>query len=397
MNPRKNLVLALIIAAIAFLSFHLPGLPVRFDWRWHDLIESHRSERTSSWAPHTDLSLSGLDAAGQDLLAAAMLIQRANEPLLFDLPGVVGTGVGWNEAGQPLIKVFVDPGATVTALATIPASLANFPVSIQRAGPFYALPAQEAVTLLAGAAAGARDGGGLLPTSRFDRPVPMGVSTGHTRSTAGTIGAVVTDGTKRYALSNWHVFVPGGKARIGDELLQPGPVDGGIQPADVIGTLAAFEPVALSPFASNRIDAAIAETDQVMPRTPADGYGSPRSETLAASPGLKVQKYGRTTGLTFGEVDAINASINVNYGSAGSQIGRFTGQIVLCCDMSQGGDSGSLIVAHDVDANGDPGPNDRRPVALLFAGDRRLTIANPIDLVLERFGVTVVGDEEGGR
>ena len=32
-------------------------------------------------------------------------------------------------------------------------------------------------------------------------PVPMGVSTGHTRSTAGTIGAVVTDGERRYALS----------------------------------------------------------------------------------------------------------------------------------------------------------------------------------------------------
>ncbi len=389
MTPRKNLVLALVIAAIAFLLFHLPGVPVRFDWHWDHASSPGNSEGVTPVAPRSEAEMSGTGTTGQDRLAAAMLVQRRHEVDLFELPGVVGTGVGWTDAGKLAIKVFVDPNATFAT--ALPASFGDFPVSIQHAGPFYALPAQEAVT------GRAQDGEGQRPSSRFDRPVPLGVSTGHTNSTAGTIGAVVTDGSKRYALSNWHVFVPAGKARVGDELLQPGPIDGGIRPADVIGTLAAFEPVALSPFASNRIDAAIALTDQVMPRTPADGYGSPRSETLAASPGLGVQKYGRTTGLTFGKVDAINASINVNYGSAGSQVGRFTGQIVMCCDMSQGGDSGSLIVAHDVDANGNSGPNDRRPVALLFAGDQRLTIANPIDLVLDRFGVTVVGEEEGGR
>ena len=44
---------------------------------------------------------------------------------------------------------------------------------------------------------------------------------------------------------------------------------------------------------------------------------------------------------------------------------------------------GSLIVTDG------RGRKDRRPVALLFAGSPNTTIANPIDLVLDRFGVTV--------
>jgi len=367
MNPRKNLVLALVIASMAYVSSQVE-LPISFD------LNLDHVDRKS-----TEEALGKLQRQmfGDPQLARAMRIQERNENRLFGLPGVIGTGVGWSDSGSPVIKVFLDRDATMPVLAQ---ELGGFPLVVQRAGPFTVFPND-----------------GLLPNSRFERPVPMGVSTGHTSSTAGTIGAVVTDGSQTYALSNWHVFVPAGKAKVGDELLQPGPIDGGVQPADVIGTLAAFEPVVLSPFAGNRIDAAIARTDQVMARTPADGYGSPQSVTIAAKPGLRVQKYGRTTGLTMGEVDSVNASINVNYGSAGSQVARFTGQIILCCDMSQGGDSGSLIVAHDVDADGNPGPDDRKPVALLFAGDRRLTIANPIDLVLDRFGVTIVGEEEAGR
>ena len=48
--------------------------------------------------------------------------------------------------------------------------------------------------------------------------------------------------------------------------------------------------------------------------------------------------------------------------------------------VSDGGDSGSLVV--DI-----PGGH---PVGLLFAGDSLHTLANPIELVLNRFGATVV-------
>src|SRR6185312_2014289 len=50
--------------------------------------------------------------------------------------------------------------------------------------------------------------------------------------------------------------------------------------------------------------------------------------------------------------------------------------------FSNGGDSGSLIVGDDANLN---------PVGLLFAGSSTITIANRIDLVLNRFGVTIDG------
>jgi hypothetical protein len=406
MTPRRNLVLAIAVAILGYVGMLWFDPPVTAPW-----------PPGTIWAPGPGVAPTprpSADRDGQEALLAAIRAQTRYEDFLFGFAEVVGTGVGWTTGGTMALKVFVEPGGT----PSLPATLDGFPLVIKEAGPFYALGtvppgffqesaapamaqesgqesavAQESYGTGLRAAGRPADASVRLPTSRFERPVPMGVSTGHTGSTAGTIGAVVTDGALRYALSNWHVYVPAGVGKVGDSLLQPGPYDGGAAPADVIGTLAAFEPVVLSMFANNRIDAALALTDQVAPHTPPDGYGSPRSETMEARPGLEVKKYGRTTGFTFGTVDAINASINVNYGSSG-KVGRFVGQIMICCSVSAGGDSGSLIVAHDVDRNGDPGPNDRRPVALLFAGDATNTIANPIDLVLDRFGVTIVGDEE---
>jgi len=370
MGPRKNLILAIMTAALGYLGIIFYGGDVSAPWPdW------------TIWAPGPGVAPTPAWESRPQSIEAAIRAQHDTEDWLFSLPSVIGSGVGWTEDGRVALRVFVEPGHALS----LPSILEGFPVLVTEAGPFYAGD-PAAVT----AATDDRD---LLPTSRFDRPVPVGVSTGHLNSTAGTIGALVTDGRDTYALSNWHVFVPAGKAALGDPLLQPGPYDGGANPADVIGTLAAFEPVVLSPLASNRIDAAIAKTDQVSPLTPSNGYGSARSRTIKARPGLKVKKYGRTTGLTFGEIESINTSINVNYGSAGSQTARFTGQIIICCSFSAGGDSGSLIVADDVDSEGEAGANDRRPVALLFAGDQVRTIANPIDLVLKRFGVEIVEAE----
>ena len=378
MTPRRNLILALGIAAATCAAVGIHWTLTSWPTRPPTLPPPRLPTRPPVQPPGT---------SAQELLTAAMQVQSDNESALFALPGVVGVGIGFTDAGTPTIKVFVDPASPVgpAGIPDIPTELGLFPVTVQPAGPFRVLPPEPA------AISGSDEG--PVPTGRFERPVPMGVSTGHTLSTAGTIGAVVTDGERRYALSNWHVFVPGGEGRVGDNLLQPGPVDGGADPGDAIATLAAFEPVVLSLFASNRIDAAVARTDEVLPETPVGGYGSPRSTTMAAKPGLQVQKYGRTTRLTVGEVEAVNASINVTYGSAGSQVGRFVGQIMVCCNFSAGGDSGSLIVARDRDRDGNAGPNDRKPVALLFAGDGRLTIANPIDLVLDRFDMTIVGED----
>ena len=219
--------------------------------------------------------------------------------------------------------------------------------------------------------------------------MPIGVSTGQPDVTAGTIGARIVVGGAVYALSNNHVFANRNQARVGDNILQPGRADGGADPSDAIGTLHDFEPIRFcQPFPmcpENRIDAAIAATTvaDLDNRTPSNGYGSPRSRTVKARLGMAVQKYGRTTGHTHGQISGVNATMNIGFRDRSA---RFSGQIVITGGGFSGpGDSGSLIVAEG------GGSNDRRPVALLFAGSQTSTLANPIDLVLDRFGAEIDG------
>jgi len=319
-------------------------------------------------------------------LEIAMDVQEANTPDLMSDPNVVGTAVGLNEKGRPVILVFTISGQA----RGIPRSLEGFPVVVKVTGEIFALdrPPHSHATDSDGDSTPPAECGS---TTERCRPAYIGVSTGHPDITAGTIGCRVTDGTDVYALSNNHVYADENWASIGDQVIQPGTFDGGSSPADDIGTLADFEPIVFSTSAEteNTIDAAItlSSTDDLGNATLSDGYGTPKSETVAASINLKVKKYGRTTGLTKGRVTAINATVNIGYDSG---VARSVNQIIIePGSFSAPGDSGSLIV---VDGKGKNSADDRRPVGLLFAGSFFVTIANPIDLVLSSFGVTVDGE-----
>jgi hypothetical protein len=84
-----------------------------------------------------------------------------------------------------------------------------------------------------------------------------------------------------------------------------------------------------------------------------------------------------------GRITGVHATIDVSYRTGTA---RFEDQIVISGDgFSAGGDSGSLIVTKGVLLG------DRRPVGLLFAGSPSTTLANPIDVVLDRFGIRIDG------
>jgi hypothetical protein len=74
------------------------------------------------------------------------------------------------------------------------------------------------------------------------RPAPGGVSIGHKAITAGTLGCYVTSGEtgERMILSNNHVLANSNAGYPGDEILQPGPYDGGEIDNDLIATLYKF-------------------------------------------------------------------------------------------------------------------------------------------------------------
>ena len=315
-------------------------------------------------------------------------VQEAYTDSLMAKSGVVGTAIGSGQGAQPIVLVLVEHGA----VTGIPTSLEGVPVRSLVTGKIYALKPDKP-----GGGQGGGSGKGdpsVDPTARFDRPVPIGVSTGHPDITAGTIGCRVTDtdgdGNKvYYALSNNHVYADENNANIGDAVIQPGNFDGGSSPADDIGTLHNYVIIDFL-VGDNKVDAAIALSSpaDLGNATPSDGYGVPKSTTVTAYVNQKVKKYGRTTGLTKGQVFALNATVNVGYSTG---VALFVNQIVISPgSFSAGGDSGSLVV---VDGKGRDKADDRKPVGLLFAGSPSFTIANPIDDVLSAFGVAIDGEQ----
>jgi hypothetical protein len=306
-------------------------------------------------------------------IKSAITVQDRHAHALMGLPEVVGMAVGLNEVGKPVILVFT---REVVKAGNIPEHLEGIPVTVKTTGEIFAmktLPIKVAK---------------IKPTSWFQRPVPIGVSTGNEgECSAGTIGARVKDETSVYALSNNHVYALENTASIHSSILQPGLYDTNcvFDPQNSIGTLFDFEPIIFSTTASNIIDAAIglSSLDLLGKATPSDGYGTPKSATVSPKIYQSVQKYGRSTGLTKGTVVGINATINVGYSSGTA---RFVNQIVIYSSKPfiKPGDSGSLLVTY-------PG---RNPVGLLFAGNVSGTyaIANPIEEVLKRFGVIIDGE-----
>ncbi|MEY4540166.1 MAG: hypothetical protein RLZZ306_1923 [Bacteroidota bacterium] len=214
------------------------------------------------------------------------------------------------------------------------------------------------------------------------RPFYGGYSIAHKSVTAGTAAALVIDRnatkpSKYYVLSNCHVLANSGvNVAIGDPVLQPGPADGGILPADKVGKLSRFVPIVFSPLANNLVDCAIAELD-TLEHYGGEIYGIGYQRGIAnVAVNTLVQKTGRTTGYTKGKVTAINATVNIGFGPLGTA--RFINQIITT-DMSAPGDSGSLVL--DMNDNA---------VGLLFAGSDVVTIINPIAAVLNSLSIVLV-------
>jgi hypothetical protein len=307
-------------------------------------------------------------------IQAVMAVQNRHTKKLMADPDVVGTATGLTASGKPAIVVLAKK---MLQAGLIPESLEGIPVVVRVTGEIISMKGRPS----------GKSKNTVDPTKRFDRPVPIGISTGNTgECSAGTIGARVTDGTDVYALSNNHVYALENAASTGSQVIQPGLYDTNCiyDANNVIGTLSDFISIDFT-GGDNVVDAAIARssTDILGNSTPSNGYGTPKSTTISASVNQAVQKYGRTTSLTKGTVTAINATVDVSYSSGTA---RFIKQIIVSSlkPFIKPGDSGSLLVT-------DPG---RNPVGLLFAGNGsgKLAIANPIEEVLDSLDVTIDGE-----
>jgi hypothetical protein len=318
---------------------------------------------------------------------------------LLSLPNVVGIGIGYKvserrRTDEISVVVLVRqkiPLAGLAKTALIPQEVNGVRTDVMQVGDIRPLQAR---------------------TSRW-RPVPAGVSLGHYKITAGTFGCMVYDRTdgKPLMLSNNHVLANSNDASSGDAILQPGSADGGQVDRDTIGYLERFCPIRFNtsppacnlakgyadvgnaiarlagskhrlqalqvhPMASNLIDAAVARPmnlgvlqDMILEIGVIKGITAPTLNML-------VRKSGRTTALTTGEITVLETTVTVNYGW--DLMATFEDQI-LTNPMSQGGDSGSLLVAG----------NAPLAVGLLFAGSDQVTIHNPIQAVFTYLKVQV--------
>lgn len=218
-----------------------------------------------------------------------------------------------------------------------------------------------------------------LETNVTRSTLQPGNSIGHVDVSAGTFGAVVTDGKSNYILSNSHVLANSGLGKKGDNILYPGPADGGVSPADIIAKLHAFKPFVVGGKYENTVDCAIAKPvpDKAGSINAAiKGIGVPKG-TIKAVRGMKLVKVGRTTGKTEGEVKDIHFRFIVDYPGVG-EVG-FKNQ-VFCTRYSKPGDSGSLVIDK---ASG-------KAMGLHFAGADGGSIFNPIDEVLSALKIKLV-------
>lgn len=319
---------------------------------------------------------------------------------LLKLKNVVACGVGYKETDEgvtdkPAVVVSVSrklPEAQLAATDLVPKEIGGVATDVVETGEFMAMLAASDTD----------------PRRKWAPPVPPGVSIGHTKVTAGTLGCLVRRGDAVYILSNNHVLANLNKASIGDQIIQPGRHDGGTKD-DVIATLADF--VALDfggeesrcDFASstakvlnfaaqatgsshrlipiletsgmNKVDAAIAlPTDASTVSSEILHIGTPKGHKNATL-GMNVRKSGRTTGYTEGRIIQIEVTTQVTYGG---QTVHFQGQLMASA-MSGAGDSGSAVL----DGEGNV-------VGLLFAGSDVATLINPIGLVLQALNVEIV-------
>lgn len=314
---------------------------------------------------------------------------------LFSKPNVVAAGIGYKrvqgkKTGTPCIVCSVEkkvPSSELTRRQFIPAGFSGIPTDVYPVGLIHALG---------------------LPTGRF-RPAPGGVSIGHVHITAGTLGCLVRKGGRAYILSNNHVLANSNSANMGDMILQPGPADGGDISKDQIARLDAFIPIRFenetrnclltrsvtgafnfiarlagsgtrlfakeSAQTPNLADCAIAEplsegdvTDDILQTGMITGIAAGELD-------MKIRKSGRTTGLTEGTIEQVDATVRVNFGAGKTAL--FSDQLIAG-DMSRGGDSGSVVLSAGNEILG-----------LLFAGSTNTTIINRIENVFTLLDISL--------
>jgi hypothetical protein len=335
---------------------------------------------TASVGPVDVPDLAGAAAAAAEDEDVAVEYTRRAEPF----GGLAIQSVGF-EAGvrDAKVHIYLTRGSS-RLIKSLPGDIDGVPVRAHKMGP---------ITVRPEAASTATNRGHLF--ERKNR-VCCGSSCAPTsENCTGTLGAIVQKGQARqlYLLSNNHVFAGCNHVPQNQPILAPSSNDGNPTvraPGEIgrhheIHELRSGNPVFVNPCDADLALARATEPNEISSwqGDDVDGYDTPsRAANLVSV--MAVKKFGRTTGLTTGEIEAkVTTPMPVTYTSK-----HFKGTVwfkdVWTVRSSGGspfalpGDSGSLVVTEDA----------TRAVGLVFAASRNGDYAwiIPIACVAGAFG-----------
>lgn len=306
------------------------------------------------------------------------IVKQSYSNSILNKKNVIGVGVGtkWaneEDTQEPAVLVFVqhkikdDEFVKLSADDEIPKFINGIPTDVIEVGHLTKLGYRNRV-----------------------RPIRPGYSISHPEVTAGTLGGIFIDKDgDTVVLSNNHVLANENKAKIGDIILQP-------SSSDSFGDTAFCgwkEPVSNLPYFAvlkdmvkltdhNYQDSAIAKIHESYLKKKLIDLNYPdvnmpiRGFTEPAI-GMKVQKFGRTSGHTLSQIMGVRASFTISY-----DIGDLTfSDCFVCKGFSEPGDSGSIIFDENMNA-----------VGLLFAGSAKVTLATPINYIIDKYGLSLVNN-----
>lgn len=263
--------------------------------------------------------------------------------------------VGFEEGpDDPKVHIYLTRG-TLSLIRSLPQEVDGVPVEVHKMG---------AISVRPEAAATATNRGHLF---EHHRRICCGSSVAPTsENCTGTLGALVrrTGSPDLYLLSNNHVFAGCNHVPKDQPILSPSSNDGGPSmraPSEIGRHDQIHELRSGSPNFVNPCDADLALARAISPDLVSSwqgdqqtGYDTPSSSVAPASL-MKVKKFGRTTALTFGAVEArVTAPMPVTYSSK-----HFKGTVWFqnvwtvrasrASPFALSGDSGSLVVTEDGD------------------------------------------------
>ncbi|ANZ37441.1 hypothetical protein BBK82_16680 [Lentzea guizhouensis] len=310
-------------------------------------------------------------------------VKRMVEDEFLARPGVIGVDIGekytgGRPTGRAAIVVYVcakgphHPQQIPAEIGGVPTDVVAETILLHRAR----LSRSSEVLGEPGAAErhAVLRGGLSIGPARSVRVVPPEVPVAGEYVIVGTLGAFVVTRTDRkvLGLTTFHVGCVDDSWSVGDEFLHPSRVDGGVAGADLVAVLdraalagavsAAGLRMGARPFRAEVLDIGAL------------------TGTAPAVVGSSVRKRGRTTGLTYGVVTSVDATVRLDFGG-GIGVRTLRDQIRVHSAERFGdhGDSGAVLV----DA-------DNRVVGLYVGGTGSTGFANPVDPVLRLLDVELL-------